>query len=90
MNASAGGQCQREKSRTAKPKAISDDPASAASSIPNSNLQTTSTAPIKADLIVDDSSTSIVDGKGAPKYALDFLLHLLCPTFSLFMKVSCG
>lgn len=87
MNASAGGQCQREKSRTAKPKAISDDPASA---IPSSNLQTTSTAPIKADLIVDDSSTSIVDGKGAPKYALDFLLHLLCPTFSLFMKVSCG
>ncbi|OAY27100.1 telomere repeat-binding factor 4 [Manihot esculenta] len=68
MNASAGGQCQREKSRTAKPKAISDDPASAASSIPSSNLQTTSTAPIKADLIVDDSSTSIVDGKGAPKY----------------------
>ncbi|KAF2302727.1 hypothetical protein GH714_001501 [Hevea brasiliensis] len=69
MSASAGGQCQREKSRTPKPKAICDDPATAASPIPDSNLQTSaSIAPIKADLAVDESSKSIIHGKGAPKY----------------------
>ncbi|KAF2297565.1 hypothetical protein GH714_038719 [Hevea brasiliensis] len=69
MSVSAGGQGQREKSRTPKPKVKSDDPATAASPIPLSNLQTSaSVPPINSDLVVDDSSKGIVDGKGASKY----------------------
>ncbi|CAI9286097.1 unnamed protein product [Lactuca saligna] len=71
MSVSANGQGPREKSRTPKPKAITDSPATAAplaiTWTPGSSAAAV-VDPASTDVQMDDSSKCLLDGKTASKY----------------------
>lgn len=77
MSVSANGQGPREKSRTPKPKATTDSPATA---IPLAITWTPGSSaaavvdPASTDVQMDDSSKCLLDGKTASKYAAFFML----------------